>query len=212
MSWTWIDWAFAILLGFSILTGLARGFIREGLGLAAWIVALLAARALAEPAGDLFEHYIGSAQIRLVAGFALVVIAVLIAARLVIRVVHAMIEWAGMGFFNRLLGALFGALRGALVLILLVAVVGLTPLRQSPAWQQSQLIPRVEQGRDLLIARYQQLDRDGELLDEANRRAEDLQQSLPSRLGEQAVDQFQRTPQNGGQGGRTPGAEPDSAR
>lgn len=182
MSWTWIDWAFVIILGFSVLSGFARGFIREGLGLAAWIAALIAARTLAAPAAGLFADYIDSQQIRLVIGFVLVVFVTLLLANIVIRLLHAMIEWVGMGFFNRLLGAGFGLLRGGLVLIMIVAVVGLTPLSQSDDWQQSVFLPMVEQGRDLAIRQYQQLDQDQSLMDEASQRARELQQHLPGQL------------------------------
>lgn len=182
MSWTWIDWAFVIILGFSVLSGLARGFIREGLGLAAWIAALLAARALAEPAAGLFADYIDSQQIRLVIGFVLVVFVVLLLANLVIRLLHAMIEWVGMGFFNRLLGAAFGLLRGGFVLVVIVAVAGLTPLSQTADWQQSTFLPWVEQGRDLALRQYQQLDRDQSLMDEASQRARELQGHLPGQM------------------------------
>lgn len=192
MSWTWIDWAFAIILGFSILSGFVRGFIREGLGLAAWIIALLAGRALAEPASALLINYIDSQQIRLVVGFILVVFVVLLLAGLAIRLLHAMIEWVGMGFFNRLLGAVFGLLRGGLILILVVAVVGLTPVREAPEWQQSTLLPMVEQGRDLAISQYQQLDREHHLMDEASQRARELQDHLPGQMSRPASDQYRR--------------------
>lgn len=182
MSWTWIDWAFVIILGFSVLSGFARGFIREGLGLAAWIAALIAARTLVAPAAGLFADYIDSQQIRLVIGFVLVVFVTLLLANIVIRLLHAMIEWVGMGFFNRLLGAGFGLLRGGLVLIMIVAVVGLTPLSQSDDWQQSVFLPMVEQGRDLAIRQYQRLDQDQYLMDEASQRARELQQHLPGQL------------------------------
>ncbi|MFC0338942.1 membrane protein required for colicin V production [Kushneria avicenniae] len=182
MSWTWIDWAFVIILGFSVLSGFARGFIREGLGLAAWIAALIAARTLAAPAAGLFADYIDSQQIRLVIGFMLVVFVTLLLANIVIRLLHAMIEWVGMGFFNRLLGAGFGLLRGGLVLIMIVAVLGLTPLSQSDDWQQSVFLPWIEQGRDLAIRQYQQLDQDQNLMDEASQRARELQQHLPGQL------------------------------
>ncbi|WP_456270027.1 CvpA family protein [Kushneria sp. AK178] len=184
MSWTWVDWAFVIILGLSVMSGFARGFIREGLGLAAWIAALLAARALAQPAAGLLADYIDSQQIRLVIGFVLVVFVVLLLANMVIRLLHAMIEWAGMGFFNRLMGAAFGLLRGGFVLILIVAVVGLTPLSQSRDWRQSTFLPWVEQGRDMAIRQYQQLDRDQFLMDEASQRARELQQHLPGQVSQ----------------------------
>lgn len=192
MSTTWIDWALLMVLALSVLTGFARGFIREGLKLAAWVVALLVARATAPAVAALMADQIASEEIRLVVAFVLVVVGVMLLAGMVIRLLHAVIEWAGMGFFNRLLGALFGALRAALIAVLAVTVAGLTPLAGTQAWQTSALLPLVEQGRALLIAQYHQLDEQGALRDDVSRRALELQQDLPSRLGEPAEDPLRR--------------------
>ena len=160
MSWTWIDWAFAAVLLISVLSGMAKGFIREGLGLLAWLAALIAARMFAGPAGEIFRDYVASANMRLAIGFVIVVFVVIVVSGMLIRFLDAVIEWAGMGRFNRLLGALFGALRGAAVLVLISAVVGLTPWREAPDWQQSQLRPLVGQARDVLMAHWDEWEQE----------------------------------------------------
>lgn len=192
MITTWIDWALLILLGLSVLTGFARGFIREGLKLAAWVAALLIARAASPAAADLMADSIASEEIRLVVAFVVLVVLVMILAGMLTRVLHAVIEWAGMGFFNRLLGALFGALRAAVIAVLAATVAGLTPLASTQAWQASALLPVVERGRAQLMAQYQKIDEDGAFQEEISRRALELQQELPSRNGEPAEDQFRR--------------------
>ncbi|WP_106477199.1 CvpA family protein [Phytohalomonas tamaricis] len=158
MSWTWVDWAFAAILLFSILSGAARGFIREGLGLIAWIGALLAARAFAGRAGEIFRGYVENSDIRLAIGFFLVVFVVIVVSGMVIRLLHSIIEWVGMGRFNRLLGALFGALKGGAILVLIAAIVGLTPWRTAPDWQESQLRPMVAQARDWSMQQLENWD------------------------------------------------------
>jgi membrane protein required for colicin V production len=47
----------------------------------------------------------------------------------------------GLGLFDRLLGLLFGAIRGFLVVTTLVLLAGLTALPKILLWQQSLLIP-----------------------------------------------------------------------
>ena len=43
MALTWIDAVFLAVLALSMLAGFVRGFVREALGLAAWVVALMVA-------------------------------------------------------------------------------------------------------------------------------------------------------------------------
>ena len=66
MTLTWLDWLFIGLLTVTTLAGFLRGLVREALGLASWIVALLAARWLAEPVAELLSGLIDSPDGRLV--------------------------------------------------------------------------------------------------------------------------------------------------
>ena len=62
MALTWLDWLFIALLTVTAVTGFLRGLIREALGLAAWVIALLAARVLAQPVADLLAGSISTAS------------------------------------------------------------------------------------------------------------------------------------------------------
>ncbi|MDN3523791.1 CvpA family protein [Halomonas sabkhae] len=147
MTLTWIDWLCIAVLALTAITGLFRGLVREALGLASWVVALLAARWLSQPVAERLASLIESPDGRLVLAFVLVVFVVILACGLVIRVMHAAVEWVGMGLFNRLAGAAFGAAKGGAVLVLATVLIGLTPLSQLNAWQDAELRPRLEQLR-----------------------------------------------------------------
>ena len=151
MTLTWIDWAFLAVLAVSTLAGFMRGLIREGLGLAAWIIALLAARLFAEPVAELLSGLIDSPDARLVLAFVLVILGVVLLCGIVIRMIHAAVEWVGMGFFNRVAGACFGAARGAAILVVVTILIGLTPLAQLQAWQNAEVRPTFEQLRDWAV-------------------------------------------------------------
>ncbi|QEL10805.1 CvpA family protein [Kushneria phosphatilytica] len=154
MIWTWVDGVIAAILLMSTLSGVMRGFIRAALGMAAWVAALIAATRYAGRAGELLRDYVTNSDIRLAIGFVLVVLVVVVTAGIVIRLLHALIEWVGMGAFNRLLGALFGLLRGGAIVILLMAVAALSPVQLTAAWQQSVLLPVVLDLRDAALARF----------------------------------------------------------
>lgn len=152
MALTWLDWAFLAVLAITMLTGFMRGLVREALGLGAWILALLAARFLAEPVAELLSGLIDSADARLVLAFILVILGVVIASGIVIRLLHAAVEWVGMGFLNRVTGAAFGMAKGAAILVLATILLSLTPLVQLQAWQEAELRPTFERLRDWAVS------------------------------------------------------------
>lgn len=155
MSLTWLDMAFLAVLAISMLAGFMRGLIREGLGLAAWVIALLAARMFAEPVADMLSGLIDNADGRLVLAFILVIFVVIMLCGLVIRAIHAAVEWVGMGFFNRVAGAAFGVLRGAAILVLVTVLISLTPLSQLEAWRDAELRPTFEELRGWVISQVE---------------------------------------------------------
>lgn len=155
MALTWIDWLFVAVLVVTGLTGFLRGLIREALGLAAWIIALMAARLLAEPVADLLSGVIDNPDGRLVLAFVLVIFAVILLCGIVIRLVHTAVEWVGMGFLNRVTGAAFGMAKGAAILVLATILLTLTPLVQMQAWQEAELRPTFEQLRDWAVSQLE---------------------------------------------------------
>ncbi len=77
-------------------------------------------------------------MLRYAAGFVAVFIAVLIATVLVSFVIKKLVSAVGLGPLDRLLGSLFGLLRGLVILLAVTVVVGMTPMRESDAWQHAQ--------------------------------------------------------------------------
>ncbi|MCI0510646.1 membrane protein required for colicin V production [Chromohalobacter marismortui] len=155
MTLTWLDWAFLAVLTVSILAGFMRGLVREALGLAAWVAALMGASMFAPTLAEMLVPYIDHPDIRLVLGFVLVIVVIVMLCGFLIRMINAAIEWVGMGFFNRVAGAAFGAARGALILVLATVILTLTPLSGLAAWQNAQLRPAFEQLRDWSVQRLE---------------------------------------------------------
>ncbi|WP_346798514.1 CvpA family protein [Halomonas sp. Bachu 37] len=160
MALTWIDAVFLAVLSLSMLAGFVRGLVREALGLAAWVVALLAARVLAQPVADVMSGFIDNNDARLVLAFILVIFAVILICGIVIRLVHAAVEWVGMGLLNRIAGSAFGAARGAAILLVVTVLIGLTPLAQLEAWENAQLRPSFMQLRDWALSQLDEWERE----------------------------------------------------
>ena len=72
------------------------------------------------------------------AGFVVVFVAVLVATVLVSWVVKKLISAVGLGPLDRLLGSLFGLMRGVVILLAVTVLVGMTPMRETEAWKQAQ--------------------------------------------------------------------------
>jgi membrane protein required for colicin V production len=140
----WADWFLLGALVISILIGVLRGFTREVLGLASWIVAVIAALVLAPSAGPYLESHVATPSLRIASSYALVFFAVLVLGAIVTGIVSMLVRKSPLSGVDRMVGAGFGLLRGVLVAVLLVWVVGLTPARQDPWWGQSAFIPRLE--------------------------------------------------------------------
>ncbi|CAM3724817.1 CvpA family protein [Roseateles saccharophilus] len=138
---SWVDLALAALLLISIGLGLWRGLAFEVMSLAGWVVAYFAAGPLAPVVeGLLPEGRFGPAALHVVA-LALAFFAVLVVWSLATRLVKALIHATPLSVVDRLGGAGFGALRGVLIALALVLVIGASPLARSATWQASRAAP-----------------------------------------------------------------------
>ncbi len=134
---SWVDWALLAVLAISVLAGLMRGFVFECLALAGWIVAWFVAQwAAPHLAPHLPTGMAGPAMLKAIA-FALCFFGVLIVWSLLAKGVRMLIHATPLALPDRLLGGVFGGLRGAVLLLVVATVVGLTPAAQSSGWRAS---------------------------------------------------------------------------
>lgn len=140
----WIDYAIIGVLGLSVLIGLWRGLVSEVLALAIWIAAFWVAWLLGPTVAAHFDPMIGLPSARIIVGYGLCFVAVLILGALLRFVVRKLIEGTGLSGTDRLLGMLFGFARGVLLVTLLVFLVGFTAFTRDPWWQQSVLLPQFQ--------------------------------------------------------------------
>jgi len=135
----WVDWTLLAILVLSIVVGAARGFVFEVLSIAGWFIAWFAARFGAASLAPHLPVGTPGSLANGVAAFAVVFVVVLIVWAIVTRLVRRLLHATPLKPVDRLLGGVFGLLRGALVLLLLALVVGWTPAADAPAWRGSWL-------------------------------------------------------------------------
>jgi len=135
----WIDYVILGVIGLSTIISLVRGFVREALSLVVWVFAFWVAWTFfRELAGHLDIFSVPS--VRLGVAFAILFIATLIVGALVNYLIGQLVDKTGLSGTDRLIGMLFGAARGALLVAVLVLLAGLTPFPEDPWWQESGLL------------------------------------------------------------------------
>lgn len=141
MNWPaigWVDWALLAVLMLSAAVGLSRGLVFEVLSLAGWVAAYVVTQLFAP---DLAVHLpigVPGSALNHAAAVAVTFVLALIVWSLLSRVLRMLIHATPLQVIDRVLGAGFGLLRGAVLLLVVATVVSMTPAGRSPAWQHSQ--------------------------------------------------------------------------
>lgn len=141
---TWFDWAIAGVMILSMLVSIVRGFLREVVSLTAWLVAVWVSFNYSHTLSGLLTGYVESEFMRMVISVGLLFFAALIGGVFINVVVGGFMQRSRLSLADRMLGVVFGATRGLLIVTLVVMVAGMTDLPQSDWWLSSQLTPYFE--------------------------------------------------------------------
>ncbi|MGF7452347.1 CvpA family protein [Mannheimia massilioguelmaensis] len=136
-----IDYIIIGIILFSIVVSLLRGFVREVMSLASWVVAFIIASQFYPYLANLLTQ-IESEYIRNGAAIGILFILSLIVGAVVNYVVGQLVDKTGLSGTDRVLGACFGFLRGVLIVAALLFFVDtFTNFDQSELWKESKMIP-----------------------------------------------------------------------
>jgi membrane protein required for colicin V production len=136
---TWFDIAVLIVLGLSMLVGVMRGFVKEVMAIAAWVIALVLARQFGPTVANWFPAALQPAGLRLAVGFACTTFGALMLLWLVTYFAMQIIRAKGLSLADRTIGAIFGLVRGVLIVLVGVLVAGLTSLPKEHGWRNAWL-------------------------------------------------------------------------
>lgn len=132
-----LDWIFIAVLVISLLVGAWRGLVYELLSLVNWVAAFVLAQWFAPDAAHYLPLANATEVVRYAAGFVAVFVVVLFAGGLLASLIRKLVAAVGLRPVDRVLGSAFGLVRGAVVLLALTVVAGMTPVVKSPWWQES---------------------------------------------------------------------------
>jgi len=133
MPLTLLDGIVIVIIVISAILAMVRGFVREVLSVASWVIAAVAAFLFYEPFVPAVKPYIASDTVAIIAAAAAIFFVALIVASYVTMKISDLVIDSRLGSFDRMLGFAFGAVRGLLLLVIAVLFFGwLVP--SPPAW------------------------------------------------------------------------------
>ena len=147
---SWADYLIIAIMVFSSVAGLMRGVLREGIAIVTWFAALF----LAWSYGPLLEPALGGAlsdeAVRPWAARALVFIAVMMAGMAIGAIATHFVRLSIFNSMDRLLGFVFGVVRGCIVLGVLAILCHAVRLHEEKWYERSLLVPYAEQSGNVL--------------------------------------------------------------
>ena len=121
----WVDGVMLAVVALSALAGLLRGLAREMLGLAAWVAAAVLAAGFYPVLLPFAQRWIDDGLVAEAVCLAVTFILILIALSIVASLLSRLVRLSLLGGIDRILGLVFGAVRGAALLVLAYIVLGL---------------------------------------------------------------------------------------
>jgi membrane protein required for colicin V production len=148
MNWT--DYLIIIVMAASCIAGLMRGLLREVIALVTWVAAIWLAWSFASQLEPHLGGALASPGVRTWAARTLIFIVVLLIGTFVGAIVTRFVRLSLFSGTDRFLGCVFGLLRGAAILGLLVILGHALRLQDESWWRNSTLLPYTEHAANVL--------------------------------------------------------------
>lgn len=137
-----VDYLIAGVLLASVLLGAIRGFVREAIGVLSWLCGLWLAWRYAPVLEPHLGGAVGDPPISTWTARVLIVLGVLVAGWLVASILGYFLRHSGLSVLvDRLLGIVFGVIRGAVVVAVFVLLGEFVELDRVEWWKESRLLP-----------------------------------------------------------------------
>ncbi len=143
-----IDIIIAVALTISIIVGFVRGFVKESISIATLVIAIWAALYFGPAVGKVSDSWLSSEELQMWFGRILVFALVLAAGGLLGWGVSKLVRLSVLSGLDRLLGSLFGIVRGILLTALFVIGGQFSGFDNDEWWLRSRLLPHFERVAD----------------------------------------------------------------
>jgi membrane protein required for colicin V production len=135
-----LDILLLLIVGVSVFTGWMAGFARVGIGFIAAICGVLFGFWFYGIPAGWIHHYLHSQTASNLLGFFVVFGAIVSAGALVAKLLATLFKWTGLRWLDRLLGAMFGFVRGSLMAVAFIAVLLAFTPKPTPSWMVDSMV------------------------------------------------------------------------
>jgi membrane protein required for colicin V production len=126
------DWIILAVIAVSVAQAAMEGFFHQAFGLAGLVFGYILAAWRYQKVADWLAPHLKSPWLGEIAGFLLIFLAVVVVAGILGRLARWVVKEAGLSFFDRILGAALGFVRGSLlVTFVLLGMTAFTPTSRS---------------------------------------------------------------------------------
>lgn len=154
---TGFDIIVLLIVAVAAVGGFMRGFVQEILSLAAWVLAILAIQNLHTPLQQFIEPRFGTPTTSAILAFALLLLIPYAAMKLIASLVGGKARESLLGPLDRVLGFGFGALKGAIIVVVAFSllVLGYDTVwgaQGRPTWiQNARTYPSINAGSEQMV-------------------------------------------------------------
>lgn len=164
----WVDFLVLGIFFLSMVVGLMRGLLKEIIAIITWIVGFIIATLFSSTLAAMFTNTpqvqsafssAGNAigmkttqslsMLSVGISFMLILFGVIIIGKIISYLITGIFIGTNLSMANRFLGAIFGLIRGFLMVLLMMFIINFTPIAKQPAWESSLMVgsfsPLVEQ-------------------------------------------------------------------
>ena len=142
---TIFDYLVLLVLVCSVVISMLRGLVKELLSLAGWVIAFIVANAYGEALTPMLPDVFPGASTKLIVAFIALFIGTRLLMGLLSRALQELVKAGGLSLIDRALGALFGLVRGLLIVLAVVMLCATTSIPQQPFWKDALFSPWAEQ-------------------------------------------------------------------
>ena len=148
---TYLDYFFISIIFISFLVGCYRGFTRELFSLAGWIFAFYFANLFS---GDLLKYvpFDFGEHINFIIIYMVIFVIILLVASFLAALLNQLIKNIGLGFFNIIMGSIFGFMRGVLITFILIFLVQKTSFISETIIAESKTIPAIKLAMEISLS------------------------------------------------------------
>lgn len=141
---TLFDYTVLLIIGLSVIISLMRGAVREFIALLGWVLAAGLAIHYGSQVAVYLPASIPDQNLRLLAAMIGIFGATWLVTTLLAIAISELVKALGLGVIDRMLGLVFGLIRGMVVVLAIVIAAGLTSMPQEPYWKSAMFSPPLE--------------------------------------------------------------------